>query len=332
MATYVEKGDIYFFYRPKVNVEKIRGLDDVQRLHMVLVPDDEKDTARLFVVGKKRMPKIIKGKPQSTAREWMMNDMTGKPKEIGETLAPLEYETKTRGEQEQGEAIPVGEGRYAIFERHNSTRLAYRLSSPDKPGKAQQELAILAEASYIISVRNPAVDVPGFPDSKPNYPKRLQDKFADKRWIDIDDGQLLDYESAQFLLIGAHDALNEEDVTISGKPNLFKTLGLNKRDWPTQALEAGKLAQPQMKPEIHEPAGDRSKGGERGGKAARNTSSAAGVVHALKGVDFPCGKADLIKQAKANHAADEVMEVLDEFPRRQYETMADVQKAVGEVR
>ena len=331
MATYVEKGDIYFFYRPKVDTEKVQGLDDVQRLHLVLVPDDE-DTARLFVVGKKRMPKIIRGKPQSTTREWMMNDMTGKPKEIGKALAPLEYDTKTRGEQEQGEAIPVGEGRYAIFERHDSTRLAYRLSSPESPGKAQRELGILAEASYIISVRNPDLDVPGFPDASPNYPKRLQNKFAEKRWIDIDDGKLLDYESAQFLLIGAHDALSEEGITLGGKPNLFKTLGLKKRDWPTEALEAGKLAAPQMEPEAHEPAGDRSKGGERGGKAARRTSSAAGVAHALKGTDFPCSKADLIKQAKANHANDDVIELLDELSRRRYETMADVQKAVGEVR
>ncbi|WP_277809731.1 DUF2795 domain-containing protein [Chromohalobacter canadensis] len=331
MATNVEKGDIYFFYRPKVNVEKVQGLDDVQRLYMVLAPDDG-DAARLFVVGKKRMPKITKGQPKSTAREWMMNDMTGKPKKIGEALAPLEYDTKTRGEQEQGEAIPVGEGRYAIFERNNSTRLAYRLSSPDKPGKAQQELEILAEASYIISVRNPSVDVPGFPDSKPNYPKRLQEKFAEKRWIDIDDSKLLDYESAQFLLIGAHDSLEEEDVTISGKASLFKTLGLKTREWPTAALEAGKFTQSQMEPETREPESDPSKGGERGGKAARNTSSAAGVAHALKGVDFPCNKADLIKQAKANHADDDVLKVLDEFPQRQYETMADIQKAVGEVR
>ncbi len=331
MATYVEQGDIYFFYRPKVNVDKVQGLDDVQRLHLVIAPDDA-DTARLFVVGRKRMPEILKGQQKSTVREWMMNDLSGKPKAIGEALAPLEYETKTRGEQQQGEAIPVGEGRYAIFERDSSTRLAYRLSSPQKPGKAQQALGILAEASYVISVRNPSLDVPGFPEAKPNYPKRLQDKFADKRWIDIDDAKLLDYPSAQFLLIGAHDALSEEGVTISGKANLFKTLGLNKRDWPTEALETGKFMEPQMKPETREPAGDRSKGGERGGKAARNTSSAAGIAQALKGVDFPCGKADLIKQAKTNQAADEVIEVLDELPRRQYRTMADIQKAVGEVR
>lgn len=331
MKAHVEKGDIYFFYRPRVNVEKIQSLDDIQRLHVVLAPDDE-TTARLFLVGKKRMPEIAKGKSKSTQREWMMNDMTGKLKDIGAALVPLEYETKTRGEQEQGEAIPVGEGRYAIFERDNSTRLAYRLSSPETPGKAQKELGILAEASFVISVRNPAIDVPGFPDSKPDYPKRLQDKFADKRWIDIDDGKLLDYESAQFLLIGAHDDLSEEGVKISGRANLFKTLGLKKREWPTEALEGGKLTEPQMQPEASEPEGDRSKGGERGGKAASNTASAAGIAKALKGTDFPCARSGLIKQAKANDAAREVIEVLNELSDKQYETMADVQKAVGEVR
>nr|WP_299239800.1 DUF2795 domain-containing protein [uncultured Halomonas sp.] len=331
MTAYVEKGDIYFFYRPKVDAEKIQSLDEIQRLHMVLAPDDE-DTARLFVVGKKRLPDIAKGKSRSTQREWMMNDMTGKPKAVGEALAPLEYETKTRGEQEQGEAIPVGEGRYALFERDGSSRLAYRLSAPEKPGKAQKELGILAEASFVISVRNPAIDVPGFPDSKPNYPKRLQDKFADKRWIDVDDGKLLDHESAQLLLIGAHDDLSEEGVNITGKANLFKTLGLKKREWPTEALEKGRFVEPQMRPETGEPEGDRSKGGERGGQAAKNMASAAGIAKAIKGVGFPCHKSDLVKQAKTNDAAREIIDVLDELAGGRYETMADVQKALGEVR
>ncbi|MGY2462877.1 DUF2795 domain-containing protein [Vreelandella sulfidaeris] len=331
MTDYVEKGDIYFFYRPKVNAQKVQNLDDVQRLHLVLVPDDD-DTARLFLVGKKRMPEIMKGKPTSTAREWMMNDMTGKSKAIGEALFPLEYETKTKGEQEQGEAIPVGEGRYAIFMRNNSSRLAYRLSTPQPPGKAQSQLGILAEASYIISVRNPSLDVPGFPDAKPNYPKRLEEKFADKRWLDVDDGKLLDYENAQLLLIGAHDDLSEESISITGKAALFKTLGLKKREWPTEALEGGTLTEPEMQPEAKKPEGDRSKGGERGGKAATDSASAAGIAKALKGVDFPCGKADLLKQAKTNHAADDIIDVLNDFPKREYETMADIQKALGEVR
>lgn len=331
MTNYVEKGDIYFFYRPKVDADKIRSIDDVQRLHLVLVADNE-DTARLFVVGRKQLPEIVKGKSKSTEREWMMNYLTGKPQAIGEALAPLEYQTKTRGEREQGEAIPVGEGRYVIFERNNSTRLAYHLSNPSKPGKAQDELGILREASYIISVRNPAIDVPGFPDSKPDYPKALQDKFADKRWIDIDDTRLLDYESAQLLLIGAHSDLSEEEIDITGKADLFKTLGLKKREWPTEALEKGKLTEPTMQPESTAPKGDRSKGGRRGGKAATSAASSAGIAHALKGVDLPTDKSGLIKQARNNKAGDEIIQVLEEFPSRQYKTMADVQKAVGEVR
>lgn len=331
MADYVEEGDIYFFYRSKVSEEDVRSLDDVQRLNMILVPDDA-DTARLFLVGKKRMPDILKGKQKSTAREWMMLVMTGKPEAVGEALAPLEYETKTRGEQEQGEAIPVGEGRYAILEHDNGSRLAYRLTTPEKPRKAQKELGILAEASYVVSVRNPAMDVPGFPASSPGYPKHLREKFAEKRWIDIDEGRLLDYEDAQLLLIGASDDLNEEDISITGKASLFETLGLNKREWPTAALKAGKLTEPTMQPEPRAPERDPSKGGEQGGKVSRQTASASGIAQALRGLDFPCRKADLVKQAKANEASHEIVEVLDELPGKRYETMADIQKAFGEVR
>jgi hypothetical protein len=330
MTTYVEKGDIYFFYRPRIDAQEIQGIDDVQRLHLVLVADYE-DTARLFVVGKKQLPEIMQGQSSSTAREWMMNYKTGSPKDIGNALVPLEYQTKTRGEREQGEAIPVGEGRYAIFERNDSTRLAYLLSNPSPPGKAQAELGILAEASYIISVRNPAVDVPGFPDSEPNYPKTLQDKFADKRWIDIDDSRLLDYESAQLLLIGAHKDLKKEEIDIAGKADLFRTLGLKRREWPTDALEKGEFTEPQMRVEGTEPEGDLSKGGIRGGKAAADATSSAGIAKALKGVDLPTDKPGLIKQAKNNHAANGVIDVLKQFPSRQYQTMSDVQKAVGKV-
>ncbi|MFO8044564.1 MAG: DUF2795 domain-containing protein [Halomonas sp.] len=331
MTDFVEKGDIFFFYRPKVDAKKVKNLDDVQRLYMILVPDDA-DMARMFLVGKKRMPAIVEGEQTSTAREWMINDLTGKPKTVGEALVPLEYETKTRGEREQGEAIPVAEGRYAIFERDYSSRLAYRLTSPEKPHRAQSELGIMAEASYVISVRNPAIDVPGFPDAKPDYPQYLQEKFTEKRWIDIDDSRLLDHENAQLLLIGAHDDLSDEGISITGKPDLFKTLGLNKQEWPTDALKAGKLVASQMQPESREPEGDPSKGGARGGQAARQTDSAAGIAEALKGVDLPCRKADLLKQAKANHASEEIIEVINELPSRQYKTMTDIQKAFGKVR
>lgn len=94
----------------------------------------------------------------------------------------------------------------------------------------------------MISVRNPDIDVPGFPDKKPDYPNSLKEKFADERWLGIEDPRLLDYENCQLVLIGAHKSLNQTDIKVSGKPDLFKTLGLHKDEWRTDALFNGKFA------------------------------------------------------------------------------------------
>lgn len=242
MNHYIEEGDIYFFYRPKVNFDQVRSIKDVQRFHLVLVPN--KGAARLLVVGKKRLPEISETHSKSPEREWMINSMTAKPKDLGIALGPEAYETSTKGEQLQGEAIPAGEGRYAIFERKGDTRLAYKLFSPKKPGKAQKALGILPEATYIISVKNPAVSVSGFPDEKPEYPKKLQRMFADKRWIDVNDPRLLNYENAQLLLIGAHASLEQTGIELSGQPDLFKTLGIKPREWATETIAKGKFTEP----------------------------------------------------------------------------------------
>ena len=34
----LEQGDIFFFYRPKVRFEQVRGIEDIRRFFMVLVP------------------------------------------------------------------------------------------------------------------------------------------------------------------------------------------------------------------------------------------------------------------------------------------------------
>ncbi|MDX1676194.1 DUF2795 domain-containing protein [Arsukibacterium sp.] len=331
MTANLEQGDIYFFYRSKIDSEQVNSIDDVQRFYLVMVADND-DKARLFVIGKKRLPDISDGSAKSTQREWMMNYLTASPTEIGNELGPLEYDTSTEGERQQGEAIPAGAGRYVIFEHHDSTRLAYRLHQPDKPGKAQKELGILAEASFVISVKNPDIDAPGFPDQKPDYPQQLKEKFADKRWIDISDTRLLDYENAQLLLIGAHDDLAETEADISGKPALFDTLGLKPKNWPGASIEDGKFTTPDFKLEPKEPRGDPSKGGRRGGKAALDSASAAGIAKALKGIDFPRNKDEVVEFAEEHDASDDILEVLNELPERKFKTMADLEKAVGEVR
>lgn len=332
MADSIENGDIYFFYRPKIDINEPSNLDDIQRFYLVLMPDGGSSKARILVVGKKQMPAVSPGSSSSEEREWMMVSMVDEPDKIGQAMRPVQYQTKTRGTQQDAEAIPVGEGRYSLFEKSDSSRLAYALSSPENPGKAQEIFRIQSEASYIISIRNPDIEVQGFPKEKPEYPKTLQKKFADERWLSIDEPRLLDYENAQLVMIGAHESLDKSAARITGKPDLFGKLGLAKADWPTQSLENGELAKARHNPESREAESDRSKGGEHGGNQATGTASAAGIAQALKGISFPTRNSDLVSYARDHGANKDIVGVLEALPRRRFDTMADVEKAVGEVR
>ena len=55
MPEKIESGDIYFFYRNKVDIDRASDLGDIQRTYMILAPDNARK-ARLFVIGKKRLP------------------------------------------------------------------------------------------------------------------------------------------------------------------------------------------------------------------------------------------------------------------------------------
>lgn len=327
----IEKGDLYFFYRTKMDVDTPENLDDIARLHLLLIPED-KSKGRMFVVGKKRLPEILKGKPGSETREWMMNVEVAKPGKLGEALGPIGYDTKTRGKRHEKGAVPAAEAGYVIFSRDSHTELAYQLKRPERRGKAQKELGILREASFVISAKNSDMKTPGFPDEKPDYPKKLKKLFAEERWIDVSDPKLLDYENAQFLLIGARDDLGSYDVKVPKPSNLFRTLELKEADWPTRALEKGSFAKEEPDVEADKPAKSRTKGGERGGKAAARSDSASGVATALKGIDLPQKRSGLVSYAKKNDASESVVDLLEDIPNRNFKTMADVQKAVGEVR
>ena len=55
-------------------------------------------------------------------------------------------------------------------------------------------------------------------------------------------------------------------------------------------------------------------------------ASPAYVEKALKGIDFPASKKDLVKRPKDNDASDEVMEVINDLPDKEYSNAADVAK------
>ncbi|HKG41338.1 MAG TPA: hypothetical protein VKA98_04310, partial [Nitrososphaeraceae archaeon] len=125
----IEQGDIFFFYRPKVDTEEVKDIKDIQRFYMVTLPEEEKekkkDIYRLFLIGQKQLPKIVEGKSTSEEKNWALNILvTSNPDDIHKELLPAEYTTETRGKRRLAAAAPAGEGKYAIVKHDNHTELA----------------------------------------------------------------------------------------------------------------------------------------------------------------------------------------------------------------
>ena len=60
-------------------------------------------------------------------------------------------------------------------------------------------------------------------------------------------------------------------------------------------------------------------------------ASAARITHFLGGMQFPASRDQLIHQAQQNDAGAKVLELLERMPNRDYGSMADVMKGVGQV-
>jgi hypothetical protein len=348
----IEQGDVFFFYRPKVDTEEVGDLKDVQRFYMITAPEDN-IKHRLFLIGQKQLPEIVEGKSTTEEKNWALNILTtSNPKDIQKELMPAEYTTKTRGKRRLAAAVPAGEGKYAIAKHDNHTEFAYVLELPETPGPTQREFEIKKEASYIISVKNPDVKVPGFVASEnPGYPKNLKEKFGDKRWINIEEPDFLNYENTQLLLIGARKKNVEEELGIDideeketeRSADLFKELKVRKEEVPLKPLLKGEFPGKEEAPasrevkQLSKEGYPGAKGGKIGGRAAATkSSSAAAIAKLLSGIEFPKNKRELIERAKKNKDkvdnAELVINTVRELPTKTYRSMIDVQKALAKIR
>jgi hypothetical protein len=349
----IEQGDTFFFYRPKVDTEEVEDLGDVQRFYMITAPEDN-TKYRLFLIGQKQLPEIVEGKSTSEEKNWALNTLTtSNPKDIQKELMPAEYTTETRGKRRLAAAVPAGEGKYVIVKHDNHTELAYVLELPETPGPIQREFEIKKEASYIISVKNPDVKVPGFVASEknPDFPKTLKEKFGDKRWINVEEPDFLNYENTQLLLIGARKKNVEEELGIDldeeketeKSSDLFKELKVRKDQVPLKPLLKGKFPSKEEVPlsqEVKQLSKEEypgTKGGKIGGRAAATKStSAAAIAKLLSGIEFPKNKNELVECAKENKDkvdnAELVINTVRELPTKTYRSMIDVQKALAKIR
>jgi len=349
----IEQGDIFFFYRPKVDTEEVERIKDVQRFYLITSPEKRnKNIYRLFLIGQKQLPEIVEGRSTSKERNWALNVLTtSNSEDIRRELLAAEYTTETRGKRRIAAAVPVGEGKYCIVKHDNHTELAYILELPKIPGSTQREFEIKKEASYIISVKNPDITVPGYAafsteDKKPKYPKHIMEEFGDRRWIDVEDPELLNYENTQVLLIGARKEDVEEELGIEideeketeRSADMFKELKIRKEQVPLKPLLEGKFPEKEEIPmarEIKHLSKEESpgRGGKIGGKiAATKAPSAAAIAKLLSGIEFPKNKSKIIDYAEKNkeklEEPKEVINTLKEIPDRRYYNMADIEKAL----
>lgn len=246
----LERGNIYFFYRPKVteltyNSESqepiVKKRDEIQRFYLVLHPDNTKKY-RLILVGEKKMPTI----ENKHEKNWSLVDLvTENKQELLQELDAHTYATKTRGERLLPAVRPVGEGVYCIVAHDRNTYLAYILELPANIGKAQKELDIEPEASYVITIKNPTI--PGKRAAKSAaYPQNLKEKFHNLHFIPANPTQLLDYAGAELVLIGAQTDVNQElgiriekDSETINTADIFKDLKLWKKKHPITPLLEG---------------------------------------------------------------------------------------------
>jgi hypothetical protein len=247
MANVLERGNIYFFYRPRVEQATAAGIEEVQRFFVILSPYGSAKY-RLIVVGRKKLPEV----ESHHDRSWgFVEKVRQRPEDIEDDLDALTYPTKTRGERHLAPARPAGEGVYALVRHDDHTHLAFALELPETPGAVQRELNIPDEGSYIIAIKNPEQPAPpatGLPErDRVELPPRLQARFDGRRFSPVDQPELLDYEGAEIVLIGAGEdvseelgvALNPQHETLE-TAEIFIDLRLERGQHPLQPLFEGK--------------------------------------------------------------------------------------------
>ena len=244
-ATTLEDGDLYLLYRPRVQDERVDSLEEVQRLLLVLHPWHGR-LLRLLVIGRKRLPGVAEHD-----RFWGFVDAVfDRPEQLRDALERRDYRTRTRGERSQPPARPVAEGAYVLARHDDHTHLAYQLEQPHRLGAPQRELHIEAEASYVITVKNPRAPSPpgtGRPGrGGVDLPAQLQDRFRGRRFAPLDPPAFLDHPNTELLLIGAaHDASEELDIDLdaeverAARNSIFDDLRIGREENRTAPLFAG---------------------------------------------------------------------------------------------
>ncbi len=204
MADVLERGTATFLYRPRVETEEVRSLEDVQRLYVVLDPEGDGPLRRVEL-GRKALPP-----PGWAGRRhgWAFVDaVTERVADLAEDAQRDEYETKTRGHRVQPEDRAAGEGRYVLARHGDHVHWVVELDAPEEPGAVQEAFGLAARRDLLVEVKDPTKGsrgqrTPTSGRTEP-LPDALQKRFGAARFIALDPPAFLDHEGVELLLMPA---------------------------------------------------------------------------------------------------------------------------------
>jgi hypothetical protein len=194
----LESGHIYFFHRNFLE-QDFPGGSDVERFFMILNPHSAR-LFRLAVLGKKNT-----ADEEYSQKLWGFIHKVGATSEQVETeLNPRKFQTKSRTERQLKWPRMTGQGLYRIFSHGDHTHLAYLLDAPEPQDQPIEAPSPEPQADFIIRVKNPLKPAPKGITIDINhmafYPERLQIKFENRRYIDANPPELLNYEGVGLLM------------------------------------------------------------------------------------------------------------------------------------
>jgi hypothetical protein len=183
MVEVLERGDISFFFRPRVQPADApvgsATAPGVQSFFFVM--STAGDRHRRVRVGRKRMP-VVSGE-----RLWARVERVGSLQRVlADQLEAEEYRTKTRGDRYQPGARPIGQGCYAFVRHGDHLHLVYRIAQlePDVP----DEVGVPEAGSDLVLFERSEMD---------------GDAAGGRlRWTTAGEPALLDEEGAEIVIVG----------------------------------------------------------------------------------------------------------------------------------
>lgn len=213
-AETLELGSMTFLYRPRVQEEHTGHLGDVQRLLLLLRPDDSA-FERVIAIGRKRLPRS--GRHE---RFWGFVDLVLTPFDMAAALDAQVYRTTNHEVRHLPAATPFASGSYELSSHRDHAHLRWQLDAGLPADPIARQLEVEESADYVVSVANPDPAAWGLSESPDlqaelfddlelhvtlpqPFPASLQSRFRGRRYTSLDSPAWLDHPGAELLFAGA---------------------------------------------------------------------------------------------------------------------------------